>query len=180
MIRHIIAGGVTVVAVLLAPHRVHSQQHAAPPTLESSRAADTAHIAHLERAWADGLITRDSALLDGILAPDFTLIVSASPDRPFSRAVWFAQLREYRTDSLAIRDLHVREAGTDVLVASFVARLKATVRGEDRSGDFFITDVWRRQPNGRWQAAARYSSRPEGATASSRVLREQADSQERR
>jgi hypothetical protein len=80
---------------------------------------------------------------------------------------------------LAFRELHVREAGPGIVVASFIAVLKATVRGADRSGEFFIADVWRRQPQGGWQVSTRYSSRPEGATASSRVLREQADSLER-
>jgi hypothetical protein len=38
------------------------------------------------------------------------------------------------------------------------------VNGNDRSGTFFITDIWRKTADG-WRVAERHSSRPEPATA---------------
>lgn len=181
MFRHLFAGSMVGVLAVSAPPGLSGQRaaerHGAPVALDSGATVEM--IARLERAWAEGLVARDSNRLDSLLAPDFALLVSASADRPYPRAVWFAQLREYRTQALTIRDLQVRPIGPDAAVASFIADLRATVREADRSGAFFITDIWRRQPDGRWQAVARFSSRPEAASASNRVLREQSEMQHR-
>ena len=47
--------------------------------------------------------------------------------------------------------------------------VEASVGGVDRSTTFFIVDLWRRAPAG-WRVVARYSSRPEEASASSRAV----------
>jgi hypothetical protein len=65
--------------------------------------------------------------------------------------------------------MQVRDFG-DVVVVSSLATQRATAFGEDRSGTFFLTDVWRATPDGAWQVIARYSSYPEPATASADAL----------
>lgn len=67
----------------------------------------------------------------------------------------------------------------DLAIASFVGDLVARVRGAERRGKYFLTDVWRQQ-GGAWQVVARYSSRPEEASRSTRVLEEMAENSARR
>jgi ketosteroid isomerase-like protein len=125
-------------------------------------------IERLEHQWASALVQQDTAVLQRLLAPEYALVVSASPERPMMREAWLATLPEYRTRSLVISGLTVRVLG-DLAIASFVGDLVARVRGAERRGKYFLTDVWRHQ-GGAWLVIARYSSRPEEASASTRVL----------
>jgi hypothetical protein len=63
-----------------------------------------------------------------------------------------------------IRDLELRDFG-NVAITSLVLFQQAEVGGVDRSGDFFLTDVWvqntpdaSRLDAANWKIAARYSS----------------------
>lgn len=122
-----------------------------------------------ERAWADALVRRDSAALERLLAPEYVLIVSAAPERPVSRSTWLAQaLGPYVIRSFRFERPYVRAQG-NVVVVSGHATQEASVNGADRSGTFFLTDVWTWR-EGRWQVLTRYSSHPEGSSASSRAV----------
>ena len=125
-------------------------------------------IARLEQQWATALVQQDTAVLHRLLAPEYALVLSASPQRPVMREAWLATLPEYQTRSLTIGGLTVRVLG-DLALASFIGDLSARVRGTERRGKYFITDVWRRQ-NGTWRVSTRYSSRPEEASSSTRAL----------
>ncbi len=144
---------------------------AAPQAMDAQ--SDSANVAatvtRLEHEWARALIEQDSARLQTMLAPEYTLIVSSAAQQPVSRDVWFSTLPYYRTSALDISGLVVRVVG-DVAIASFHAALNATVRGVERRGTLFITDVWMRREAG-WQVIARYSSVPEPASPSTRSLR---------
>jgi hypothetical protein len=52
------------------------------------------------------------------------------------------------------------------VLMSAIAEQRASVDGVDRSGHFFVSDIWRRAGAGR-QVAARYSTRAEPARESS-------------
>jgi ketosteroid isomerase-like protein len=149
--------------ILLPSGRGHAQSRADSLTV-------AAEIERLEQRWATALVKQDTAMLQRLLAPDYALVVSASPKRPIMRAAWLATLPEYQTQSLTITGLTVRVLG-DLALASFIGDLAARVRGVERRGKFFLTDVWRQQ-NGRWRVIARYSSRPEEASSSTRTLEE--------
>ena len=123
------------------------------------------------QAWVE----QDHATLDAMLAPDFALIVSAIPTHPVDRTSWLATCPRYLCSSFRYCDVQVRDLGP-VAVMSAIAEQTAVLDGIDRSGAFFLTDVWRRSDdalsaNGRWQVCARYSSHPEPAGASSAALR---------
>jgi ketosteroid isomerase-like protein len=127
-----------------------------------------AEIGRLEQRWATALVQQDTTVLQRLLAPEYALVVSAAPQRPVMRAVWLATLSEYQTKSLTITGLTVRVLG-DLALASFIGDLAARVRGVERRGKYFLTDIWQRQ-NGAWRVIARYSSRPEEASKSTRAL----------
>jgi ketosteroid isomerase-like protein len=125
----------------------------------------TADLKRLSVEWMQAWKDRDRAKLEGILADDFVLILSASPDRPVVRARWLEfALGDYVCESFEYKSQSVRELGDIAIVASIYTQ-KAAVGSQDRSGEFFLTDVWQRRA-GRWQVVARYSARPEGWSAS--------------
>ena len=135
--------------------------------ISSGIAADSgaADLKRLSVEWMQAWKDRDRAKLEGILAEDFVLILSASPDRPVARSRWLEfALGDYVCESFEYKSQSVRELGDIAIVASIYTQ-KAAVAGQDRSGEFFLTDVWQRRA-GRWQVVARYSARPEVWSAS--------------
>ena len=135
--------------------------------------AVAAEIGRLEQRWATALVQQDTVVLHRLLAPEYALVVSAAPQRPVTRAAWLATLPEYQTQSLTITGLTVRVLG-NLALASFIGDLTARVREVERRGKYFLTDVWRWQ-NGAWRVIARYSSRPEEASRSTRALEKVAE-----
>ena len=120
--------------------------------------------------WMQAWLAQDRATLEDSLAPDYALIVSAMPGRRMDRALWLATCEGYRCTSFRYRDVQVRELAPGLAVMSAIAEQQAEMNGVDRSGAFFLTDVWRREPDGDWRVCARYSSHPEPVTASSETL----------
>ncbi len=123
-------------------------------------------LKRLSVAWMQAWKDRDRATLERLLAEDFVLVLSASTERPVDRAHWLEMaLGGYTCESFEYKSQNVRLLGDTAIVASVYTQ-KASVAGQDRSGDFFLTDVWQ-QRGGRWQVVARYSSKPEGLSPSS-------------
>lgn len=127
-------------------------------------------ITALEQEWMAAWRARDRGTLERMLAPAFILIISAQPDERFDRNAWLNQaLGPYVCRSLEFRGVTVREFD-GLAIFSAIARQEASVGGVDRSGEFFVVDVWQRHGSG-WQVAARYSSHPEPPGASSGAVR---------
>lgn len=128
-------------------------------------ARDDELIRELQVTWMQAWIARDFVKLEQVLAHDFSLIVSAKPDQQVTRAKWLALARDsYRGTSFLYDSMVVRIFG-DIAVVASVASQTASVNGVDRSGQFFLTDVWRRVGE-TWQVVARHSSQPEQLGAS--------------
>lgn len=120
---------------------------------------------HLEQEFSAAIQRRDHKRLDQrFLDPNYALRISDDPARKIPRQDWLATLDVYLVKNWQIRDLELREFG-DVAITSLVLFQEAEVRGVDRSGDFFLTDVWVQNTPGahrldaaNWRIAARYSS----------------------
>ena len=102
----------------------------------------------------------DTHGMDDIVASEFTLRTADAPDRSLSRSQWGQPGVGYKIDSLKEQHHAARRLANDLAVVAFVLTQKATRAGEDRSGDFYVIDIWK-QRNARWQLIARYSS-PQG------------------
>ena len=50
-----------------------------------------------------------------------------------------------------------RKLAEDLAAVSLLLTQKASREGQDRSGDFYVVDIWRKHGDG-WQMIARYSS----------------------
>lgn len=120
--------------------------------------------------WMQAWVRGDAATLDSFLAPDFALIVSATPSQRLDRADWLrTACTRYRATEFRYRDVQVRDLGGGLAIMSSVAEFEAEIDGVRRQGPLFIVDVWR-QTEGRWQVCARYSSNPEQARGSATAV----------
>jgi len=127
----------------------------------------------VERAatrWMQAWVTLGRAILEDSLAQDFTLTVSAFPTRPMARQTWLATCDRYRCSRFAYRDVQVRAIGEGLAVMSSIAEQEAELDGHDRSGAFWLTDLWRLESDGAWRVFARFSSYPEPGRASAEAL----------
>ena len=137
-------------------------------TCRAACAADDASVAKfrtLEEEWSSAIKAQDRNKLEEFLRPEYTLTVARANQLAHTdRASWLQNattgyvLHEFRFDELT-----VREYGEVAVVSSRYTQ-KATVGGRDRSGEFFLTDIWVKTGE-RWQVSARYSSRPEQVKA---------------
>lgn len=130
---------------------------------------DEQEIRRLQQEWMDAWVRQDMPALERILAPEYTLTVSAMPSRPITRDEWLSMVQRYTAKRFEYRDMAVRHLGDVAVVSSIGRGIGAQVDGADRSFPFFLTDVWQKR-DGRWQVVARYSSMPEQRTESSRAL----------
>lgn len=122
----------------------------------------------LEKVFARAYQEKDFTLLEQLLAPEYALTVSARPDSPYPRAFWLSLLADYNVRHFEISGVQVRclqatSAGDcELAVVSSINKQEADVGGQDRSGEFFIVDIWARR-SGNWMVTARYSGRTEAA-----------------
>jgi hypothetical protein len=108
------------------------------------------------RAWQD----QNRIALDQALAPDFALVVSTAPHYHFSRKDWIdLAMGSYECTRFAYEHVQFHRINSDIVVMSAVADQDAQLGQQDRSGRFFVTDIWKRV--GRvWKVCARYSAPP--------------------
>lgn len=131
-------------------------------------------ITALAERWMGAWVAQDRATLEAILAPDYALIVSATPTVLMDRQTWLATCDRYIAEHFTYRDVVVRQLAPDMAVMSSVAVFAAAIDGIDRSGELFLVDVWQRGGTGGWQVCTRYSSQPEPASRSTRAMAERA------
>ena len=102
------------------------------------------------------VLKRDAALADAVLDDDYMLMLVAPVPALIPRRSWLDMLPEYIVHSYSVQHLDVHIDGDAAAVLQRVD-MQATVLGEDRSGVFVITDIWRRRPDG-WRVWRRHST----------------------
>ena len=118
-------------------------------------------IIALEKQWAAAIQRQDVDAMPQFLSDGYFLGIGVAESgfRIVPRGAWLEALEGYATKSYRVDDAQVHVYG-DTAVAFLMVTQQASVKGQDRSGQFVITDVWVRQPGG-WRVAERHSSRPE-------------------
>jgi len=104
---------------------------------------------------------KDTREMERLVGPDFAQRVADAPDRSLPRTMWGRPTDSYKIASLDQRLYAARRLADDLAVVSFVLTQKASREGQDRSGEFYVVDVWKQ--SAQWQLIARYSS-PLGKT----------------
>lgn len=124
------------------------------PAADSLVARD---ILQRTREWHDAIMRSDTALLDDILLPEYSLTIPPALEQAHvPRAAWLTNVGAYqlRADRWEASDVHVMG---DAAVVTSRFWQHATPRGRDRSGYFVLTDLWRRE-GGAWRVASRFST----------------------
>jgi ketosteroid isomerase-like protein len=110
----------------------------------------------LERSWMDSLKVGDADSLSEILAADFAF---ASPriveGKDRTKYLEYA-LRDLKLVSYEFDKTTVRLFGKTAIVSGLLKK-NATVKGEDRAGNYLVTDVWLNR-NGVWRVVSRHES----------------------
>jgi hypothetical protein len=110
------------------------------------------------RAWASG----DTRTLKALTSRKFRMVIGSKPCALLDAKSWLeAAGNQYRCRSYRFGDLYARKLGS---VAVFAAHLdlQATMDNQDWSGQFWVTDVWRKSAVKRsWTMVERVLSRPE-------------------
>ena len=106
--------------------------------------------------FARCILDRDRGVAESVLDPDYQLVLVQPARAVMPRARWLEVLDDY-----VVHDYTVEESIVDINVDTAVVlhrdRMSATVLGEDRSGTFVITDVWRLTADG-WRVWRRHST----------------------
>jgi len=96
-------------------------------------------LAAAMRRFDDAVQQRDRVAADEVLDEDYALVLVHPAAALMPRARWLQVLNDY------------------VAAVLSRVRMQATVLGEDRSGLFVLTDVWRRRAGG-WRIWRHHSS----------------------
>ena len=135
-----------------------SAQQPAPGRIQSPTRQVT-QLGALEDQLATGVQHKNRAALAPLLAEDFALRTARSGGELIGRAEYLEQrLNDHSLRSFKVSRMDVRQYG-DVAIVNFLYHQEAMSGGKDLSGDFFITDVWRKTDAG-WKLSVRYSAGP--------------------
>ena len=118
-------------------------------------------IIDLEKSFASAIKSQDTMQTKKFLSGTYFLAIGVQgmPLQIVSRDRWLLGLQDYVTESFSIDDIKVNVYG-NIAVAMLMYSQKATVRGQDRSVQFVLTDIWINGDKG-WLITERHSSRPE-------------------
>ena len=118
-------------------------------------------IIHLENSFATAIKNQDVEQTKILQADTYFLAIGVQgmPLQIIPREKWLLGLKDYVTESFSIDDIKVNVYG-NTAVALLMYSQKATVRGQDRSAQFILTDIWIKEDND-WVITERHSSRPE-------------------
>ncbi|HEX6219225.1 MAG TPA: nuclear transport factor 2 family protein [Sphingomicrobium sp.] len=120
----------------------------------------TPEIETQENRWMRAWVQRDARTLKSLTATDFILLMGSKPPVILDQKSWLdAAARRWSCTSYRFGDIYVRKVGNAALFASQL-ELTATLDGEDWSGTYWITDLWRKGRIRRgWRMAQRVVSR---------------------
>ena len=100
--------------------------------------------------------SRDRETAEDLLHPEYALVLVQPGKAVMPRIRWLELLPDYVVHAYTVEERIVDVDG-DVAAVIHRAEMQATVLGEDRSGLFVISDVWRRT-DGQWQVWRRHST----------------------
>jgi ketosteroid isomerase-like protein len=108
-------------------------------------------------AWQALIEARDVDAIGAYLHPQYALMLVQPEALTVPRATWLRMLPDYVVHGYDILRREVDVDGDTAAVLQLVHQ-RATVAGQDRSGPFVISDVWRRGDGGEWQVWRRHST----------------------
>lgn len=139
--------------VVLDPN---TESEDSPVTVESMDETATEELLERARCWDAAIRERDEGAADAVLASDFALELVQPVRSVMGREVWLEMLADYVVHEWEVEE-QVVDQSEDVAALLQRVRMRATVMGEDRSGIFVVSDLWRRV-DGEWRVWRRHST----------------------
>ena len=113
-------------------------------------------LAERMREWDRAIVERDVAAASGLLHEDYALVIVQPTRTVMPRDRWLGLLPDYVVSEWAVEE-QVVEMDGDVAAVLQRVKMTAIVLGQDRSGIFVTSDVWRRTDAG-WKVWRRHST----------------------
>ena len=113
-------------------------------------------LLQLEQEWTNANVKADVAVLDRILADDYTWINQDGVLRTKAQNIELIRSRELVIPSMVTDDMKVRIYG-DAAVVTGRNTFKATLQGKEINGQERWTDTWIKR-DGRWRCVATHNS----------------------
>ena len=163
-----------------AAHGIRIAGEAYRPVAKQGRAATVRPMADLtpvietmEHSWMRAWVNRDAKALKALTSKDFILLAGSKPPTILDRPSWLEAATKDRWDCSSYRfgDIYVRNVGGLAVFAAPVD-LKATMDGQNWSGQMFVTDLWRKGRVRRsWKLVQRVISKPDDRADLSKAIR---------
>jgi hypothetical protein len=119
-------------------------------------------IETLENRWMRAWVNGDLKSLKALTARNFRMVLGARPAAILDAPSWLEAAKErFLCDSYRFGDIYVRNAGAVAVFATQLS-LRASMDDADWSGDYWVTDIWRKSRVRRqWRMVERILSRPD-------------------
>ena len=127
-----------------------------PATTSDQDEAATRELLDQAARWDQAIMQRNEAEARQVLTAGFALEMVEPVRSVMARDVWLEMLPDYVVHEWAVEEQIVDVDG-DVAAVFKRVRMRATVMGEDRSGVYVLTDLWRRD-GGEWLVWRRQST----------------------
>ncbi|MCL6678750.1 nuclear transport factor 2 family protein [Sphingomonas sp. RG327] len=119
-------------------------------------------IETMEHRWMRAWVTGDMKTLKALTSRNFRMVIGSKPATILDYRSWIeAASGRYRCKSYRFGDIYARDIGGVAIFATQL-EMKATMDGEDWSGQFWVTDIWRKSKLRRkWRMVERIVSQPD-------------------
>jgi ketosteroid isomerase-like protein len=136
------------------PGNSSSEKSAAAPAFS----AEVQQFINLEQDWMKAVARRDEDALKRFMADEFTLTSAYSSGDLVTRDQFIKNVQSVNQKEITFHDAKVK-IYADIAVLKARITDNYSMNGQDRSGDYLITDVWVKR-DGQWQVVTRHSSIP--------------------
>jgi hypothetical protein len=156
---------VALLCIALVACALQAQTNRLPPELPPPADVDphlTEQLRQLEQKLGQAAMHGDMKTVESLVGPDYALRMGDAPGQSVPRALWMESSQPqsthpYKLESLEERYHAARKLTDNLAIVTMLITQKATFVGRDRSGDFYIVDVWKKTGDN-WQMIARYST----------------------
>jgi len=117
-------------------------------------------IETLENRWMRAWINGDIKELKALTSRNFRLVMGSRPAAILDAPSWLEAVNgRFHCTGYRFGDIYVRHVGAVAVFASQMA-MKATLDHKDWSGEYWVTDIWRKsRVRRKWQMVERIISR---------------------
>jgi ketosteroid isomerase-like protein len=149
---------VTPILLLLSGLAAQKLEAAPAPVPRAQRHEYRHEIDQLEDAWRNAMLKGNSAVLESLLADDYTGITAMGVIQTKEQTLDILKSGTLQLTAISISDRKVRIYGTTAVVTS-LAELTGSRNDQERSGRYRYTRVYVRNSQGQWKIVSFEASR---------------------